>query len=531
MNWKVSIFALTISITSLSGCGGGSSDGSDLTEPVWVADQYLSADIFANKCEAPRAGSQFPDVQGTAMHEKMWLRSWSNNTYLWYSELPDVDPQPFSIPDYFALLKTTDTTASGNPKDRFHFSVPTSEWDQLINAGVNTGYGMKFQVVSPTVPRKAVILLTEPNTPAENANISRGSEIIAIDGVDFVNNNTSAGVAILNAGLFPQSNGETHTFVIRDNNSGTDRTVTLTSGEITTQPVRVAKTLDIGGEKVGYMLFNSFIGIAEQQLFNAFTQFKADNVNDLIIDLRYNGGGLLEIASQIGYMVAGGDTTTGKAFETMTFNDKHPVIDPVTGQQIQPMPFFSKTRGFSTSAGTKLPALNLNKVYVLTTSGTCSASEAVINGLRGVDVDVILIGSTTCGKPYGFYGAPNCGTSYFTIQFKGVNDKGFGDYADGFSPANIANQSGELIEGCSVNDDFTHELGDENEAMLAAALNYRLNPACPPLVPAPIRHSTVQRSSSALYADGFAIEARKVEDMRSQSVFTQNRIIQPLNNP
>lgn len=530
MNWKVNILAIATCLATLTGCGGSdSSDGGDLTEPVWVAGQYLSADLFANKCEAPRIGTQFPDVQGTAMHEKMWLRSWSDDTYLWYNELPDLDPQPFSVSEYFNLLKTTDTTASGNPKDRFHFSVPTSEWDQLINAGINVGYGMKFQVLSSTPPRKAVILLTEPNTPAENANISRGSEIIEIDDIDFINNNTSAGVAILNAGLFPQTNGETHKFTLRDTHTGETRTITLTSGEITTQPVRITKTLDIGGEKVGYMLFNSFIGIAEQQLISAFEQFQADNVSDLVIDLRYNGGGLLALASQLSYMIAGSSATTGKTFEKMTFNDKHPTFDPVTGQRIEPMPFFTQTLGFSTSQGKDLPKLALNRVFILTTSGTCSASEAVINGLRGIDVDVVQIGATTCGKPYGFYGAPNCGTSYFTIQFKGVNDKDFGDYADGFSPANIASQSGELIEGCFVNDDFSHDLGDENEAMLAAALEYRQNPSCPPLAPAPVMYSNVQRSLSALYVNSIGIEASKVEDKRTQSLFTQNRILLPSN--
>ena len=102
-----------------------------------------------------------------------------------------------------------------------------------------------------------------------------------------------------------------------------------------------------------------------------------------------------------------------------------------------------------------------------------------MNGLRGVDVEVIQIGSTTCGKPYGFYPVDNCGTTYFTVQFRGVNEKGFGDYTDGFSPANTAANAGTVVPGCSVADDFTNPLGVDTEGRLAAALAYREAPVCP----------------------------------------------------
>jgi carboxyl-terminal processing protease len=91
---------------------------------------------------------------------------------------------------------------------------------------------------------------------------------------------------------------------------------------------------------------------------------------------------------------------------------------------------------------------------------------------------VIEIGSTTCGKPYGFYPQDNCGTTYFSIEFRGVNAQGFGDYSDGFSPENTVNPAGVTIPGCSVADDFTHALGDPNEAQLAEALAYRSGGAC-----------------------------------------------------
>ena len=102
-----------------------------------------------------------------------------------------------------------------------------------------------------------------------------------------------------------------------------------------------------------------------------------------------------------------------------------------------------------------------------------------MNGLRGIGVEVIQIGSTTCGKPYGFYATDNCGTTYFTIQFRGVNAMNFGDYTDGFSPNNTpVNQAGTVIPGCSIADDFTQQLGAVQENRLAMALAYRDGQSC-----------------------------------------------------
>ena len=116
---------------------------------------------------------------------------------------------------------------------------------------------------------------------------------------------------------------------------------------------------------------------------------------------------------------------------------------------------------------------------MLTTADTCSASEAVINGLRGINFEVNVIGATTCGKPFGFYPQDNCGETYYTIQFQTTNDQSFGDYADGFTPNNSTAAFGVRAPGCQVADDLTRELGDPAEGLLAAALQFRANGSCP----------------------------------------------------
>jgi hypothetical protein len=251
---------------------------------------------------------------------------------------------------------------------------------------------------------------------------------------------------------------------------------------------------------VGYILFNDHIATAEQELIAAINQLRTANVTDLVLDIRYNGGGYLDIASELAYMIAGPGPTSGQTFDQQTFDDKYPSINPVTGQSLTPTPFHSTSQGFSSGPGASLPYLGLSRVFVLTGPGTCSASEAIVNGLNGVNVQVIQIGSTTCGKPYGFYPQDNCGTTYFSIEFQGNNAQGFGNYPDGFSPQNSTSLTSAVLPGCSVADDFGHALGDPAEGRLAAALGYLSGQGCPspPTGVAPIlrgvEHATVHRA-------------------------------------
>jgi hypothetical protein len=268
-------------------------------------------------------------------------------------------------------------------------------------------------------------------------------------------------------------------FTLRNPLTSAVRTVTLQSQNVTSLPVQNVKTIVTATGRVGYLQFNDHLATAEDALVTAIDTLRQSPIDDLVIDMRYNGGGLLGVASELAYMIAGAAQTAGRTFEQLQFNAKHTSIDPVTGASLTPLPFASTTIGYSRPAGLPLPTLNLARVFVLTGPSTCSASESVINSLRGVNVQVIQIGSATCGKPYGFYPADNCGTTYFTIQFRGVNAAGFGDYPDGFAPNNAPAAGGTRVPGCSVADDFGHALGDSAEARLAAALGYRLGGSCP----------------------------------------------------
>jgi carboxyl-terminal processing protease len=511
--------------TGSSGSSGATGSGSSSSASGWVQGQFSPASAFAAMCVTPRSGidpttqKAYPDRLGTALDEKNWLRSWTNDLYLWYSEVPDQDPASFaSDASYFTALKTSAITASGNPKDRFHFTYPTATWEALSQSGVQAGYGANLVVIAAKPPRNVVVAYTQPGSPAANApaSLARGAQLLTVDGVDLVNANDQTSIDTLNAGLSPKTIGESHTFSIMDAGATTPRTVTLVSTNVTERPVQNVKTIATATGSVGYMLFNDHIATAEDELVAAFNQLQSAGVHDLVLDIRYNGGGFLDIASEVAYMIAGPTPTTGQTFELSQFNSKNPTVNPVTRATIAPLGFHTTTQGFaSLPAGQALPTLNLSRVYVLTGASTCSASESIINSLQGVNVQVIQIGSTTCGKPYGFYPADNCAVTYFSIQFQGINAKNFGDYPDGFTPANTLAHQGVTLPGCSVADDFAHPLGDAAEGLLASALSYRANGVCP------VPPSSVQPPSpleAATYvppaADGMAIK----------SFWRQNRI-------
>ncbi len=434
--------------------------------PNLLGDAYGT---YWNKCAVPRtgrdaSGKAYPDVQGTLLDELKFLRAWTNQYYLWYNEVPNTYKMAdfTSALDYFDVLKTPALTANGQPKDRYHFTYATAEWDAMQTQGIDLGYGITWsRSTNEGAPRTWLVTAVEPGSPAAASGLLRGDMLLTVDGVDFVNASDEASVDRINAGLFPESAGARHAFTLRRNGVAYD--ATLVAAEVVEAPVKNVKVIETASGKVGYLTYDSFNALSEKQLYDAFTTFKQAGVNDLVLDVRYNGGGLLYLASQLAYMIAGPESTSGKVFEQSRYNDKTPPYQPIM--------FRPTAWGFASNnplrTGTPLPTLGLKRVTVLTTEGTCSASESVINGLRGADIEVIQIGGTTCGKPYGFTPVPNCGTTYFSIEFQGVNHKGFGDFTDGFAPT------------CRVSDDLSRPVGDQNEGLLATALAYRASGACP----------------------------------------------------
>jgi hypothetical protein len=302
-----------------------------------------------------------------------------------------------------------------------------------------------------------------PGSSGDTAGFKRGDRIVSIDGYSAASTNVDVGIAFYNA-LYPTTTtvpAKPHTFAL--SRSGASLSITATPNTETLQQVE-HKVLTNGTQKVGYLLFNSHVLSAEPDLIAATTSFKNQNVNDIVIDMRYNGGGYLAVASALSYSVAGAGATAGKAFETLTYNDKR-------SKDNFAFPFLD-----TSSSGAPLPSLNMTRAYVLASDNTCSASEAVVNSLRGVGVNVQLIGSTTCGKPYGFAAQDNCGVTYGAMEFVGFNAKNEQVSADG------------MVPNCTAKDDLAHALGDNRETMLSVALGMQRGLTC----------AQAQQSASAL---------------------------------
>jgi carboxyl-terminal processing protease len=472
--------AAAVALAALTACGGG---GGGSTPPMAGA-QVCSAN------NPYRGDATSATTVGNIGTEKTWLRDYVDRSYLWYDKVPGVNaadaiyshdtPLGFydSIDTYFLDLVRPFTNPPGKPVDKFSFTYPTAAWDQLINSGSTVGYGIEWHFGSSTPPRNIRVSYVHPGSQADIAHVLRGDTLVLADNVS-ADDNTQAGVNTLNAALFPASNSQ-HSF--RFSRAGAPvADYTFVAGSVTLKPVQ-SQVLSVNGARVGYLLFNDHVLPAEADLISAFATFSAaPGISDLVLDLRYNGGGYLYIASEVAYMIAGAARTTNKVFESTVFSNKR--SNENTATVFDDLACVPNPTTFQCTRNDPLPTLNLLRVYVLVSGSTCSASEAIINGLRGVDVDVRLIGSTTCGKPYGFFGQDNCGITYFPIEFQGVNAKNFGDYPNGFIPGG-SGTTADNVPGCAANDDLNHQLGDPTEGQLAAALSYRAsgNSACLPLM-------------------------------------------------
>ena len=256
----------------LTACGGGGGGGDSAPATVTAA----SAASLSNVCVAPRSGTDpatgqpFTDKPGTLAQEKSWVRAHMDETYLWFDEIPtSVSAVNYATPQtYFDALRTPALTASGRPKDQFHFRYDTPFWQALSQSGATAGYGFELVVVKSTPPRDVRVAFTEPNTPATAAGITRGARVLAVDGADAVN---GASVDVLNAGVTPAKANETHSFTFQDIN-GSVRTVTLNSKIIVRTPVQNVKVLATPTGPTGYLLVNDQLASSESQLNSAVTQ-------------------------------------------------------------------------------------------------------------------------------------------------------------------------------------------------------------------------------------------------------------------
>lgn len=347
-----------------------------------------------------------------------------DDMYLWYNQMPKVDPNTYKDPvELMNALRV-------NPPDRWSYVTTRAEFDAYYNQGayVGFGFGSGFNAAGGLY-----ITFVFKNSPLAAMGIDRGWQIISIDGQTPTSENFSSLIG-------PSEAGVSRKFVFKSPEGSTVEQ-TFTKGQIDMNSVLMDSVYNFGSARVGYFVLESFIGPTEAELTTLFSKFKEGAVNELVVDLRYNGGGEVEIAGYLASLIAG-SSAFGKVFGTYYHNDKHQNNDT------------------SITFSCENNSITLNRVVFITTSGTASASELVINGLKP-HIGVSLVGSKTHGKPVGMYSFkfrdPSIDWVIVPICFTIRNSNNEGDYFDGI-PVDV-----------SAADDITHPFGSMDEESLNAA--------------------------------------------------------------
>lgn len=380
---------------------------------------------------ATPAGAQ--SAACTPLAQATFVRDTLDELYLWYRQLPDVDPASVASPEAYL------DAVRYRPLDRtFSYVVSRAANDAFFDDSRFVGLGLSTSVASGELR----VLQVFAGSPAAGAGLDRGSRIDAIDGV---------GVdALIAAGALDDAFGPAEdgfAVAVRfTTRAGETREARITKRPVTIPTVSLTRVFELDGRRVGYLFFRNFVRPSIAALDEAFAALGAAGVDELVLDLRYNGGGLVDVAVHLAGLV-GGAPVRDQVFARSEHNDRNRRLN--------------ETRRFGAPAA----ALGLRRLVVIATQASASASELLINGLRPF-LPVVIVGGRTYGKPVGQYGLPFCDKVLAPVAFSMRNADGRGGYFDG------------LPADCPAADDLSHELGDPAEASLAEALRVASGGGC-----------------------------------------------------
>lgn len=384
-----------------------------------------------------------------------------NYFYLYKEDVPKLANDAFVSEeeknDFLKTFASPEALFSNLLSSQDRFSRLFDDYIAIENAlaGVSLSNGMEFGLVRYPDQSENVfgyVRYILPETDADLKNLKRGDLFTTVDGVQLTENNYQSLLSSENytIGLATFENGN---FV------STGESVDLSKIQYDENPILIHKTLDIQGKKIGYLFYTGFTKRYDSELNQAFAEFKADGISDLIVDLRYNGGGSVETAVALAGMITG--QFTGEVFYKQIWNEDRQ-------QEFGSDGLFTN----KLSSGSSLNSLNLSTVYFITTKNTASASELVINGLNPY-IDITQVGDATTGKfqaSFLMYDSPNFGKQGVSLShtyamlplvFKTANKNGYTDFNSGLEP------------DVFFQEDFFHlgNLGDPEEPLLAAALS------------------------------------------------------------
>ncbi|MBY0519615.1 MAG: peptidase S41 [Sphingomonas sp.] len=417
------------------------------------------------------------------------LREW----YLFPETLPaSLDPTPYT--SVSAYIDALTATARSQNRDRFFTYITSIAGENaFFNSGASAGFGIRLAF---DASNRLFVVESFEGAPALAAGIDRGAQIVAI-GTSASTLQTVASLVASGGGnavtdaLGPNTAGTTRVLQISDA-SGT-RNVTVAKADFTLTPVSSrygAQIITDAGRRVGYINLRTFISTADQQLRDAFANFRAQGITNIIIDFRYNGGGLVSTAELIGDLLGGGRTTSD-VFSITAFRPEKSSNN--------------STRNFAPTAQSVAPT----RVAFIGTSATASASELVINSMIPyLRANVALVGTNTYGKPVGQIALDQsaCDDRLRVVAFATQNANRQGNYYTGL--ASVVEAS------CQAPDDFTRQLGDPQEASTRAALNYLAGQSCTPVTAG--TGLSAQAASAQVFAEHQLLSPRSPDPMQHE---------------
>jgi carboxyl-terminal processing protease len=380
-----------------------------------------------------RAHAQARITSCSTTGKNLFVRDTLTDLYYWYEFLPNLNPSRFDSPEaYLEAVRYRELDHS------YSYITSRAANDAFFSESQFIGFGLSTKVTGDEMR----VLQVFDGSPAAEAGLDRGHRIVEING--------RAVSELIATGQIGSAFGRAEAGVVAtvafDTREGETKRATMTKRAVTIPTVSLTKVYDVDGRRVGYVFFRNFVRPSVDALDAAFASLREAGVTDLVLDLRYNGGGLVDVAVHLASLI-GGTATNGRLLARYVHNAKNRADD-------EDLRF-----------GAREHALGLARLFVITTQGSASASELLVSALRPY-MPVTVVGDRTYGKPVGQYAIPFCDKVVAPVAFSIRNSADEGDYYSGI-PAD-----------CPAADDVTHDLGHPDEASLAEALHAVRTGAC-----------------------------------------------------
>ncbi|GAA4043099.1 S41 family peptidase [Parerythrobacter jejuensis] len=383
-----------------------------------------------------------------------WAFGQIDEFYL-FPNLIDRTPNPASFNDLQEYINAIVAPARAQSRDRFFtFITSITEENALINSGSSAGFGIRLAY--DTSADRVFLLEAFENGPAFAQGFDRGTELLTVNGQSVANLMASGGPQAVIDQLGPSDPGVTRTFRIRDT-AGVERDVSVTKADFSLDPISDRYGVEIlndGGKQVGYINLRTFIvDSAGPQLREAVRQFRDQGITEVILDFRYNGGGLVSVAELLGDLMAA--DKVGDVFSRTTFRDS--------------LANNNETDLFRAQS----EAIAATKIAFIGRGGTASASELVANSfIPYLGNNTALIGANTFGKPVGQIARDRdvCDDRLRVVAFQTQNRDNQGEYFTGLASV--------FPRTCQAGDDIFTPLGDPSEASISTALDFLAGRPC-----------------------------------------------------